>query len=119
MRATDEWKQMMLTEGIKLDVLDQNDLARVRLENGIVNDLAQVLPITLCEKFQRARRPIRRASQTFAIQIFANAIKQIAICVCESGKILFRKAITLTHESFVEIKIGIAALNHGCVLKLA
>ena len=42
---------MMLTEGIKLDVLDQNDLASVRLENGIVNDLAEVLPITLREKF--------------------------------------------------------------------
>src|SRR6266403_1784423 len=108
---------MMLTEGIKLDVLDQNDLARVRLENGVVDDLAKILPITLGEKFQRARRAIRRTSQTFAIQILANAIKQIAICIRESGKIFFRKTVALARESFVEIEIGIAALNHGLCWK--
>jgi hypothetical protein len=71
MRPSDEWKKMMLTEGIKLNVLDQNDLARVRLENGIVDDFVELLPITLREKFQGARRAIRSAPQTFSIQVFA------------------------------------------------
>src|SRR5206468_5032480 len=110
---TNEWKQMMLAQRIKLNVLDQNDLARVGFENSIVDDCVEVLAITLREKFQCARRAVRRASQTFAIQVLANAFQQLAICICKSGKTLFLKAIAFTRESFFEIKIGIAALNHG------
>jgi hypothetical protein len=112
MRPSDEWKKMMLTEGIKLNVLDENDLARIRLKNGIVDDFVEVLSVPLREKFQGARRAIRSAPQTFSIQVLAKAIKQVAICIYESGKIFLRKAIALARESFFEIKIGIAALNH-------
>src|ERR1700756_350615 len=107
---------MMLTEGIKLDVLNQYDLTRVRLEDCVINDFAEILPVSLCQKFHRARSAIGRASQTLAIQILANAIKQLAICICEPGKIFFRKTIALTRESFFQIEIGIGALNHGVSL---
>ena len=78
----------------------------------VINDFAEILPVSLCQKFHRARSAIRRASQTLAIQILANAIKQLAICICQPGKIFFRKAIALTRESFFHIKIGMGALNH-------
>ena len=111
-RPTNEWKQMMLTERIKLDVLNQYDLTRVRLEDRMINDFAEILSVSLRQKFHRARSAIGRALQTLAIQILANATKQLAIRICESSKILSRKAIALTRESFFQIKIGIVALNH-------
>jgi hypothetical protein len=103
---------MMLTERIKLNALNENDLARVGFENGIVDDFVEILPVTLRQKFQCARRAIRGSSQAFSIQIFANSIEQVAICMCQSGKLFFLKAMALASESFFEIKIGIAALNH-------
>src|SRR6266516_2678719 len=86
-RPADEWKQMMFAHRIKLDVLDENDLARFRLEDGIINNLVQVLPIPLGEELQSTRRPIRRASQTFSIQIFADALKQVAIRLRDSVEV--------------------------------
>ena len=61
MRATGEGQQMVLAQRIKLNVFDQNNLTGTRFENGPVDDLIEILPITLCEKLQRASRPIRGA----------------------------------------------------------
>src|SRR5450759_644438 len=80
MRPSGERKKMMLTERIEFDVFDQNDLARIRLKNGIVDDFVEVLSVTLRQKFQGARRAIRSAPQTFSVQVLAKAIKQVAIC---------------------------------------
>src|SRR5438552_12465717 len=108
---------MMLAHRIKLDVLDQNDLARLRLEDGIVNDLVEVLPITLREKFQRARGTVGSASQPFAIQIFADTLKQFAVGFRDFAEVLFSKPIALASKTFLDVEIGIAALNHGSCLE--
>jgi hypothetical protein len=111
-RPADEGKQMMLAQRIKLDVLDQNDLARLRLEDGIVNNLFEVLPITLGEKFESTRCAVRRASQTFSIDIFTDALKQFAVGSPDSVEVFFSKAIALARESLFDVETGIAPLNH-------
>src|SRR5438552_17827626 len=111
-RPSDERKQMMLTQGIKLDILDQNDLARIRLENSVINDLVEVLPITLREKFQGARCAVRGASQTFSIDVLTDAVKQFAVRIRDSVELLFLYPIALPCESFFKIEIGVAALTH-------
>ena len=56
MRPADKRQQMMFAHRVKLDVFDQNDLARVGIEDRAVNDLIEILPITLREKLKGARR---------------------------------------------------------------
>ncbi len=43
----------MLAHRIKLDVFDQNDLARFGVEDRAVNDLLEILPVAVGEKFER------------------------------------------------------------------
>jgi hypothetical protein len=119
MRATDEGKQMVLTQRIKLNVFDQDDLTRTGFENGPVDDLIEILPITLCEKLQRARRPIRGSLETVSINIFPNALKQFAVRVRNSVEISLWQAIALARETFPNIKIGIMTLNHVVCFDLA
>ena len=80
---------MMFAQGVKLNVLDQDNLARIRLENRIVNNLIEVLPITLREKFECSRRAVRGASQAFAIEIFADSLKQFAVGFGDSVEVPF------------------------------
>ncbi len=79
---------MVLAQRIQLNILDQNDLARIRFENRIVNDLIEVLPIALRKKFQGACRPVGCTSQAFSIKIFADPAKQFAICFRDSVELL-------------------------------
>ena len=76
---TNEWKQVMFAHRIKLDVFDQNNLARFRIEDGVVNDLFDALAITLREKFHCPRRAGRRFYQTLSRRIFPDRIEQVAI----------------------------------------
>ena len=73
----------MLAQGIKLDVFDQDDLARFRIENRMVDNLIDVLPITLGQEFERARSSRRSSGQPLSLRIFANRLEQIAISVFE------------------------------------
>ena len=41
-RPADERQQMMLAHRIELDVLDQNDLARIGIEDGAINNLIEI-----------------------------------------------------------------------------
>ena len=54
--ASDERKQVMLAHGIELDVFDQHNLARFRTEDCAVDDLVQVLAISVGKKLECARR---------------------------------------------------------------
>jgi len=119
MRAADEGKQMVLTQRIKLNVFDQDDLTRTRLENGPVDDLIEILPITLCEKLQRPRRPIWSSLETLSINILSNAFKQFAVRVRNSVEISSWQAIALAREAFLDIKIGIMTLNNVLCFDLA
>jgi len=78
-RAADEREQMMFAQRVKLDVFDENDLARLGIEDSIVNDLLHALAVTLREKFQCARGPCRCPYQSLSRGIFADRIEQIAI----------------------------------------
>ena len=51
---------MMLAHGVKLDVLHEHNLARVRLENRAVNYLIEALTIAVGQKLEGARRARRR-----------------------------------------------------------
>src|SRR5690349_10993507 len=46
--APNKWKKMMLTHRVELDVLDQNDLARVGTEDCAVDDFVQILAVAGC-----------------------------------------------------------------------
>src|SRR5213075_2130150 len=81
--------------------------------------LNEILSITLCEKLQGARRPIRGSLETFAINIFPNALKQFAVRVRNSVEISRWQAIALSRETFPNIKIGIMTLNHKWSFQLA
>src|SRR5712691_9721414 len=48
-RAPDEWQQMVLAQRVKLNVFDQDDFARVGIEDRIVDNVIEVLPIALSE----------------------------------------------------------------------
>ena len=54
MGATDERQQMMFAHRVKLDVFNENDLTRIRIENRAVDDVLDRLTITLGEKFERS-----------------------------------------------------------------
>ncbi len=75
-RLADKRKQMVLAHRIKLDVFDENDLARFRIEDRIVDHLIEVLPITGSQKFECARCATRGFKQPFALRIFANGFEQ-------------------------------------------
>jgi hypothetical protein len=46
MTFTDKRQQVMLTEGIQLDILHQDHLVVVGFENGVINHLVDSLPVT-------------------------------------------------------------------------
>src|SRR5207237_6165158 len=77
--AADEWEQMMLAHRIEFDVFDENDFARFRIEDGVVDDLLHALAIALREKFHRARSPSWRFRQALAIPVFTDRVEQFAI----------------------------------------
>jgi hypothetical protein len=119
MRATDEGKQMMLTQRIKLNVFDQDDLTCTGFENGPVDDLVEILSITLCEKLQRARCPIWGSLETLSINIFPNALKEFTVRIRNSVEISLWHATALARETFPNIEIGIMTLNHVLCFDLA
>src|SRR5436853_2123697 len=77
-RPADEWKQMMFAHRVELDVFDENDLARFRAEDRAVNNLFQVLAVTIREELERLGRACRSSEQTFALRILADRFEQIA-----------------------------------------
>src|SRR5439155_15984459 len=88
---------------------------RIRFEDGIVDNLVEVLPITVREKFQSACCAVGGALQTLSVDVLPNSIKQFAVCPRDCIEIFFRQPIAFARESFLDVKIGIAALNHGRV----
>ena len=56
MRLADERQQMVLAHRIELDVFYENDLARAGLEDRVVDQLVEALPITLGKEFEGAGR---------------------------------------------------------------
>src|SRR5437867_642869 len=67
----------MLAHRIKLDVLDQNNLARFGAEDRAVYDLIEVLPISVSEELERARGAGWRSEQTFTLRVFSDRLEQI------------------------------------------
>ena len=74
-RAADEREEMMFAERVKFDVFDQDDLARLRIEDRIVNDLFDALAIALGEKFHRARGTRGRAREALSLGVFADCFE--------------------------------------------
>ncbi len=60
-RLPNEREQMVLTHRIKLDVFHEDNFARIGIENGIVDDLVQALPVTVREELESARGAVRRS----------------------------------------------------------
>lgn len=79
MRLADERQQMVFAHGIKLDVFHEDDLARVGCEDRIVDQLIEVLSITLRQKLERSSRARRSFQEPFPRRIFADALEKIMI----------------------------------------
>ena len=56
MRFADKRQQMMFAHRVKLDVFDEHDLARIRMEDRLVDDLIQILPVAIGQKLKGPRR---------------------------------------------------------------
>ena len=67
----------MFAHRVKLDVFDQNDLARVRIENRVVDDVVQTLPVAVGQELEGAGGAIGRLEQSLALRIFADRFEQI------------------------------------------
>jgi hypothetical protein len=66
----------------------------------------------LGEKFEGTRGTVGRSSQTFAIHIFADTSKQLAVSSRDLTKIFFRQPIDLARKPLLGVEIRITALNH-------
>ena len=97
----------MLAQGIKLDVFDQDDLTRFRIENRMVDNLIDVLPITLGQEFERARRSLWSSGQPLSLRIFANGFQQIAVSVGQDIDVLSIEAIELARETIARLELRI------------
>src|SRR5947207_13691180 len=87
MRLADERQQMVFAQGIKLDVFHEDDLARFRVEDRVIDDVVQVLAVTIGEKFKGACGPVRCPEQTLPLGIFADGCEQIAEGTLHSGEL--------------------------------
>src|SRR5947208_2885486 len=84
---------MMLAHRIEFDVLDENNFARFRIEDGVVDDLLHALAIALREKFHRAARAME-----FLTQGYRQSVEEIvnnAVFDSEASEIILVKDIEL------------------------
>ena len=70
---------MMLAEGVKFDVFDQNDLARLGIKDRVVDDFFDALAIALSEKLRCARGARGSLYQPLTIGVFADGVEQITV----------------------------------------
>src|SRR5712691_3997988 len=78
MASFDEGQEVMFAHRIKLDVFDENDLARVGVEDRIVHDLLDALSITLSEKLKSPGRQHGGFPQALTLHIFADSFENFA-----------------------------------------
>ncbi len=71
-----ERKEMMFAHRVKLDVLNQNDFARIGGEDRTVDYVFEILPVAVGYKLKGARRARWRPQQTFSRRILANRFEQ-------------------------------------------
>src|SRR5262249_28082775 len=74
----DKRQQVMFAHRIELDVFYENDLACFGAEDCAIDDLSEVLAVSIREKLKRTRGPGRCSEQPFALRIFADRLQQIA-----------------------------------------
>lgn len=79
MSLADERQQMVFAQRIQLDVANQHHLVVGGLEDGAVDDLGDVLFVTLRQELHRARRAVRRAQQAFAVGVLAQRLNDGAV----------------------------------------
>src|SRR5436190_7759138 len=71
-----ERQEMMLTHGVKLDVLHQHDLARLGIEDRVVNQSVEALAVTRRQKIEGACRAVWRSPQSLTLGILADGFEQ-------------------------------------------
>lgn len=71
-----EGDQMVLAETEDLNVLDDDQLVVIFVKDGAVNDVSQVLLVTLCEVHHGFCIAFRSAMETFSFGILADAFKE-------------------------------------------
>ena len=66
---------MVLAQRENFNVLDDDQLVMILVEDGAVDNLAQVLLISLCEKQQRLCVAIRCVQQPLPVWVLSNALE--------------------------------------------
>ena len=105
--AADEREQMMLAHRVKLDVLNQNNLARVGIENRVVDDLFHALAIALGEKFHRPGRTCRRPCQSLTRRILSDGVEQIAVDFSQSSDLTRWQRLGQSREAVFSFNFGV------------
>lgn len=70
-----EGDQMMFAETKDFDIFHDNHLIMVLVEDGVVDNVSDILLIALCEKQHRLRVSRRRIEDTFSVWVFANTFQ--------------------------------------------
>src|SRR6266480_4310117 len=92
----------MLAHRIKLDVLDQNNLARFGAEDRAVYDLIEVLPISVSEELERARGAGWRSEQTFTLRVFFHPLQLRCAATwnaSDAARGRFELGLVIVHQS--------------------
>src|SRR6267143_1911755 len=99
---------MMLAHRVKFDVFDENDLARIRIENRAVDDILDTLTITLGEKFERSSSSDWRPSQSLARCVFANCFQDLVKRLRQRIQLFLLEATRLAGKSLTNFEFRVA-----------
>jgi len=84
MAFAEERQQMVLAQGINLDVSQDDHVSGFCLEDGIVHDLVQTLGVTLREETECFLRPFRGSAQSFPAGIFPDTLDEFQVHVFQN-----------------------------------
>src|SRR5690554_4381961 len=83
MTLADKWQQMMLTQRVELDVLDQHHFIGLTLEHGSIDNFFQAFGITSGKKLHGLGSTLGGVLQPLALGVFTQPENKMAIKVGE------------------------------------
>ena len=97
---------MVFAHGIKLDVFDQNDFARVGIEESAIYNIGEALAITDSEKFKGPGSAVRRFQEALTLRIFTDRFKEIAERFLHPGEFRSTAARKTSDPPFGCLELG-------------
>ena len=83
MHLTEEGEHVVLTEGVEVNVLDDDHLAIVLLEHRRAKDLLRGLRHTLRQEAHRLAHPFGGLDETFSLRILAQQLEDLRVVMAQ------------------------------------